>query len=123
MSKGRSATQLAPPMSIGARDLPGVAKLAEEAGEIAQVVGKLIATEGWAEHWDGSNLHDRLVEEVGDMLAAIQYFGWANENMAAIEARAGEKWERFRRWHDEEIAKDQPHSTVLEPTNNGGEDR
>jgi len=99
--------RLAPPMAIGARDLPGVGKLAEEAGEISQVVGKLIATDGQAEHWDGTDLHTRLLDEAGDMLAAIRYFGWANEVTEEIERRAAVKLARFQRWHRDETAKDQ----------------
>jgi hypothetical protein len=95
-------------MAIGARDLPGVGKLAEEAGEISQVVGKLIATDGQPEHWDGSDLHSRLVDEAGDMLAAIRYFGWANEVSADVERRAAIKFALFQQWHHAETAKDQP---------------
>jgi NTP pyrophosphatase (non-canonical NTP hydrolase) len=91
----------APPLTIGADDLPGVAKIVEECGEYVQVVGKLLATDGRAEHWDGTDLHVRLVEEAGDILAAIRYFAEANDIGAVIELRADQKLALFRRWHAE----------------------
>lgn len=101
-STGNSASRAAPPLTIGADDLPGVAKMAEEAGELVQVVGKLLATDGAAQHWDGSDLHVRLVEEAGDILAAVRYFAEANDITQVVEARAAEKLTRFRGWHAEE---------------------
>ena len=62
--------------TIGASfdDYPGLAKLLEEVGEFSQVAGKLIATDGDPEHWDGDgSLIDRLVEELADMKAAISW--------------------------------------------------
>ena len=44
------------PFSFGSRTWPGLAKIAEEAGETQQIIGKLLASGGAAEHWDGSNL-------------------------------------------------------------------
>lgn len=100
------STRVAPPMTIGALELPGVAKIAEEAGEYVQVVGKLIATDGRPKHWDGTDLYTRLVEEAGDLLAAIHYFAWANAVANEVEERAAEKLARFKRWHAEELAFD-----------------
>lgn len=42
-----------PPMfAIGSPVWPGLSKLAEEAGETLQVVGKLMGTGGESAHWD-----------------------------------------------------------------------
>lgn len=52
----------------------GVPKLIEECGELQQVLGKLLA---WWEldepHWDGSILRFRLIEEIGDVSAAMVF--------------------------------------------------
>lgn len=93
-----------PPYTIGAERWPGVAKLAEEAGEFQQVFGKLIATDGEAKHWDGSDLRARLIEEAGDLYAAVLYFAEANDLKDAVEIRAAEKLARFRGWHNLERA-------------------
>ena len=45
----------------------GVAKLIEECGELQQVLGKRLAMWDQPEHWDGTNLNDRLIEEMGDV--------------------------------------------------------
>jgi NTP pyrophosphatase (non-canonical NTP hydrolase) len=89
------------PYSIGSDIWPGLSKLAEEAGEVVQVVGKLIATGGKAEHWDGANLRQRLEEEIADVVAAgalvVELNGLDAE---AVERRAEEKLARFKRWHE-----------------------
>lgn len=49
----------------------GVAKLIEECGELQQVLGKKLAWWDTDEpHWDGTILRDRLVEEMGALIAA-----------------------------------------------------
>jgi NTP pyrophosphatase (non-canonical NTP hydrolase) len=88
--------------SIGSPVWPGMSKVIEEMGELAQVLGKLMGTGGEAKHWDGSNLRERLIEELADLHAAIQFF--ANQNLTieeqnALAKRAGEKWRRFDEWH------------------------
>lgn len=98
---------------IGADDWSGIAKLMEEAGEVVQVCGKLIAISGASNHWDGSNLHVRLEEELGDLLAAISFV--IGENLdklspSAIENRRREKLTLFDEWqathtHDSLVAK------------------
>lgn len=61
------------PFSIGSSLWPGVSKLIEEMGELGQALGKLMATFGAAEHWDGTNLDRRIEEEMADVLAAIAF--------------------------------------------------
>lgn len=87
--------------SIGSDHWPGVSKLIEEMGEVQQVLGKLLGTNGEAEHWDGTNLYERLEDELGDLLAAIEFFTNANPvlDYRAIEVRATAKCALFYRWH------------------------
>lgn len=88
--------------SIGADRWPGLTKLVEEAGEMLQVVGKIMATGGEVEHWDGSNLADRLTDELGDLLAAIYYVADKSEiSRVAVSRRRATKTDRFVGWHNE----------------------
>lgn len=91
------------PFGIGADVWPGLAKVAEEAGELVQVIGKLIATAGEPAHYDGSDLRERLVEECGDLLAAIGYLTAANGIADQVAGRAAGKRELFQGWHDAEV--------------------
>jgi len=93
------------PYSIGSDHWPGISKLIEEMGELHQVLGKLMATHGDELHWDGSNLRVRMIEEMGDVLAAIHFV--ANENFTAMDhikmtSRYDEKLARFEEWHAEQ---------------------
>lgn len=89
------------PYSIGSDTWPGLAKLAEEAGELVQVIGKIIAM-GGAEnynHWDGSELTSRLVEEMGDVRAAMIFVCELNGiDKEDVHERADKKLVMFRRW-------------------------
>lgn len=88
--------------SIGSEHWPGTSKLIEEMGELQQVLGKLLGTGGEVHHWDGSNLRERLLEEAGDLLAAIHFFRFQNlsdEENIAIAQRMDHKLELFMKWH------------------------
>jgi NTP pyrophosphatase (non-canonical NTP hydrolase) len=86
--------------SIGSDFWPGISKLVEEAGEVLQVCGKLIASRGIAEHWDGTNLRELLQNEIADVIAACAFVVDKNGlDQGAIEARVKAKLERFERWH------------------------
>lgn len=86
--------------SIGGKVWPGISKLVEETGEVQQVCGKLIANEGRADHWDGTNLVDRMTEEMGDLLAAINFVIDVNRlNLTAIQERRDDKLRLFHGWH------------------------
>ena len=63
--------------AIGSRVWPGTSKLVEEMGELQQVLGKLIATGGDTDHWSG-DLRRMLVEELGDVSAAVRFFAVEN---------------------------------------------
>lgn len=89
---------------IGADRWPGVAKLLEECGELSQALAKLVATGGDTEHWDGTDLRDRIEEEMGDVLAAVFYTMARNPQLRGhvIRRRADFKEQRFTRWHQQE---------------------
>lgn len=88
------------PYGIGSGRWPGASRVVEEAGELVQVLGKLIGTGGAARHWDGSDLRDRLVGEVGDLTAALDFFVEANDLPAGqVEQRAARKRADYDRWH------------------------
>lgn len=89
---------------IGATDWPGLSKLIEEAGEVIQVAGKLIGTDGVVSHWDGSELRERLTEEMADLLAAITFV--ADREKLQIIDRAAKKLALFNEWHVQQTAKD-----------------
>lgn len=82
----------------------GLAKLAEEGGELLQVAGKLIQypelqTSTTELHPDGTNLHDRLEEEIGDMLAACYFVAKKlGLNQQKIIRRREDKLNLFEKW-------------------------
>lgn len=95
------------PYSIGSTVWPGLSKLIEEAGEVQQVGGKLIGSGGRPTFWDGNNVNDKLVEELGDLLAAIEFFMEKNPiNAQAVNERRFMKLEIFRKWHAERLEKE-----------------
>lgn len=86
--------------AIGARRWPGISKLIEECGEVVQICGKILGAGGAANHWDGSNLRERLHEEIADLRAALAFVVAANElDDLVIERRTREKIVQFTRWH------------------------
>lgn len=105
------------PFAIGSSPWPGIAKLGEETGEVQQVIGKLVQTGGHPMHWDGSNLVVRLENEMGDVLAAIEFVTETNTTLSRsrINARFERKLALFRRWHEElpEISEKLDHDRAL----------
>lgn len=90
--------------SIGSTVWPGTSKLIEEMGELQQVLGKLMASHGDTAHWSG-NLREKLVEEIGDVLAAVSFFRGMNltvEESRLIEKRLQDKWMLFCEWQSEQ---------------------
>ena len=86
--------------AIGSKVWPGLSKLIEEAGEVQQVCGKLIGTGGDAAHWDGTDLRERLEEEIADLIAACEFVRSANQlDRAKIEKRITDKMRLFSQWH------------------------
>jgi NTP pyrophosphatase (non-canonical NTP hydrolase) len=91
--------------ALGSDKWPGLSKLIEEFGEVIQVAGKIIATDGEALHFDGTNLVDRLTEELGDASAAIDFLVELNGlSSGKIEKRKMEKFRQFVVWHVEQRA-------------------
>lgn len=101
---GDDLREAAPPYSIGSDRLAGLSKLIEECGEVMQVAGKLLATGGDPAHWDGSDLHARLADEMADVDAAIRFVATMNPVVddAALNLRATQKYARFLDWHHEQ---------------------
>lgn len=90
------------PYSIGSDHWPGLAKLAEECGEVIQVIGKMIAANGAADHWDGTDLHARFIDELADAQAAIAFVVDANRlDRDQLINRTADKLAMFRWWHHE----------------------
>jgi NTP pyrophosphatase (non-canonical NTP hydrolase) len=87
---------------IGSRVWPGISKLIEECAEVVQVCGKLIALRGERRHWDGTDLKERLEDEVGDGYAAAQFvIEHCGLDIGRIRARASQKHALFEKWHAE----------------------
>jgi NTP pyrophosphatase (non-canonical NTP hydrolase) len=89
------------PFCIGSKKWPGISKLIEEAGEVVQVAGKLLATKGEESHWDGTNLRKRLEEEMADVMAACEFVCRHNPQLdiGRMADRTVEKLRMFEEWH------------------------
>lgn len=80
---------------------PGLAKLAEECGEVVQVIGKLMMTHGSPAHWSG-DLRVMLCEEMADVEAAITFVRMScltREEEQAHDNRVSDKLHKFFGWH------------------------
>jgi hypothetical protein len=81
---------------------PGLAKLAEECGELLQVIGKIIAYPAGIHPDGGPLLALRITDELADVYAAIQFVVTANPRDVDPDdwsERVGAKLDRFARWH------------------------
>jgi NTP pyrophosphatase (non-canonical NTP hydrolase) len=88
---------------IGSDKWPGISKLIEESGEVLQVCGKLMGAQGEIMHWDGTNLRERLMEELGDVIAAAQFVtAYCDLDPVFISERADAKLALFEQWHREQ---------------------
>lgn len=80
----------------------GVPKLIEECGGLIQVCGKRLAYYTTDEHPDGTNLQARMIEEMGDVLAAIDFVTEQFDlDRNAIHARKSNKVRTFALWDAE----------------------
>lgn len=93
--------------AIGDKEWPGVSKLIEEMGELAQVLGKLMGSRGNTEHWSG-DLRNMLFDELADVMAALDFV--VNHNLSVDETnividRHLQKYKLFQKWHEEDPEK------------------
>lgn len=89
--------------AIGSTVRPGMSKIIEEAGELLQVLGKLIATGGEAHHWAAGDLDKKQHQEVADLYAALDFYVEQNAmDHKRIDRRRATKLKRFRQWHVEQ---------------------
>lgn len=93
----------APSFAIGSDVWPGLAKLAEECGELVQVITKIMAFVGREDdHPGGEDLRARLIEEMGDVMAALRYVREENDIEVQVMSRAAGKLRTFYEWHADE---------------------
>ena len=86
--------------AIGDVEWPGISKLLEEAGEVSQVCGKLMGSHGDIDHWDGTDLRSRLIEELADLKAAIEFVVVHNKlDATVLNERVISKIHLFEKWH------------------------
>lgn len=91
------------PYCIGSDDWNGLSKLIEELGELQQVCGKLIGSEGSVEHWSG-DLRTKFIEEVGDVRAALTFFvdkNFSEDEQEQMFKQSSRKLRNFRIWDRE----------------------
>lgn len=91
------------PYCIGSDEWNGLSKLIEEMGELNQVCGKLIGSEGSTDHWSG-DLRAKFIEELGDVYASMRFFIMNNFNSderMQIEIQQTNKYFRFVDWSEE----------------------
>lgn len=86
------------PFQIGSHVHPGAAKIVEEAGEVMQLIGKLMAFPN-GDYPDGTDVLAELTDELGDLKAAIDYFCEHAEIENKVATRRHAKIMRFRGWH------------------------
>lgn len=87
-------------MTMAAR---GYAKLIEEMGELTQVAGKRLAYYTTDDHPDGGPpLRERLVNEMGDVIAAINFVAEQEDlDWSQVIMRSIDKKRVYERWHAE----------------------
>lgn len=86
---------------IGANIYAGVHKIMEESAELGVVLAKLITVQG-GEYWDGRDLPEEIIEELGDLMAAIDYFKKHNPEIGDLaDLRRAEKLALFNKWHED----------------------
>lgn len=81
----------------------GLSKLAEETGELQQVIGKALAYGlDCKEHPDGGKpLDERFIEEAGDVIAAICFVMLKHDlSQDALNERSALKLQTFKNWDE-----------------------
>lgn len=88
------------PYSIGSELWPGTSRVIEECGELMQVLGKLIGASGATSHWDGTDLRERLTDELADVRAALDFFISVNDvPESLINERSAQKRAQYEQWN------------------------
>ena len=91
------------PYCIGSDEWNGLSKLIEELGELQQVCGKLIGSEGNTVHWSG-DLKEKFIEELGDVYAAMDFFvekNFSDQEIIKMSDQSIMKYGRFNQWNQE----------------------
>lgn len=93
------------PYCIGSDEWNGASKVMEEMNELGEVFAKLIGSEGNYNHWTG-DLREKLVEEIADVQAAIEFFLNKDTNLTHDQKRRlinrkEMKFRTFLRWDEE----------------------
>ena len=94
---------------IGSDRWNGLSKLIEELGELQQVNEKLIGSGGETDHWSG-DLRAKYIEEIGDVMAAVDFFlleNFTDDEIDAILEQADKKNKLFCQWSSEIRIKEQ----------------
>ena len=80
----------------------GVAKLIEECGELQQVCGKRLAYWTTDDHPDGTNLKERMEDEMADVCAAIDFvIEQKGLDRTRISLRWAQKMALFETWQEQ----------------------
>lgn len=90
--------------AIASKHWPGLAKLIEECGEVVQAAAKIIGTNGTMVYDDQAAVDEyALLDEIGDVLAAIEFFAKRNGvPMPYVHGRMQMKLRQFNKWYEEE---------------------
>lgn len=99
LNAGASPAERNAPMPMAFK---GLAKLAEECGELQQVIGKKLAYYHTDHHPDGgAPLSKRLEDEIADVMAACKLvMGTFELDEKVVEKRTAKKLKLFRMWHE-----------------------
>ncbi len=101
-----SAPARLPDFAIGSDVRPGLAKLTEEAGELAEITGKLMAFPH-GPHPSGRDLTAEFIAEAGDVLGTLQYIAATNNDIDAdaLEQRAADRLRTLMTWDENDRSK------------------
>jgi len=91
--------------AFGDDEWPGLAKLAEESGEVLAVIGRLMATHGERVHFDGSDLRTSLLRELADLRAASDFVlgSLSPDERGMVTELSEDKLRLFQHWHREAL--------------------
>lgn len=96
-------TRTPAPLTFGSSTWPGLVKVAEEAGEVVQVIAKMLAVGADPSRRGTAAMRHRLLEEIADLNAAVT-FALDHSDLDATERsfiaeRTAAKREKYGRWH------------------------